>query len=147
MGDRAFRLVRLGSLLVVAGLLATLAPACAASAAWSSGATGTAGAAATTMPTGSAPSASASGNEVTVSWPVASFPDGAAVAGYVINRYNASTGAPATVGSGCSGVITATSCTELSVPAGTWVYTDTPVQLSWTGGESPLSPAVTVQPS
>ena len=43
------------------------------------------------------------------------------------------------MGSGCNGVVAATTCTEQSVPAGTWVYTETPVQLNWTGGASPDS--------
>jgi hypothetical protein len=30
------------------------------------------------------------------------------------------------------------------VPSGSWVYTDTPVQASWSGGESPTSGTVTV---
>ncbi len=66
------------------------------------------------------------------------------MAGYIVNRYNASTGAPATVGAGCSGVVTTTTCTEVSVAPGTWVYTDTPVQVNWTGGASPDSSAIVV---
>jgi hypothetical protein len=139
------RITRLGSLLVVAGLAATLAPASAASAAWSAGGSGHAGSAAATMPTGVAPTATALASQVTVGWPTASFSNGSAVGGYVVNRYNAVSGARATVGAGCNGIITTTSCTEASVPAGTWVYTDTPVQSSWTGGESQSSAAVTVR--
>jgi len=73
-----------------------------------------------------------------------SLSSGAPVAGYIINRYNALNGAAATVGAGCSGIVTTTTCTELSVPSGSWIYTDTPVQLSWMGTPSPASAAITV---
>jgi len=111
---------------------------------WTTTGSGSAAGAAATMPTGTAPSGSAVGSAVTISWPAATFADGVPVAGYVINRYNAATGGPATVGPGCNGVVTATSCTESSVPGGQWVYTDTPVQLGWTGGESAPSPVILV---
>jgi hypothetical protein len=75
------------------------------------------------------------------------FPNGSAVAGYVINRYSTVTGLPATVGSGCAGIITTTTCTEASVPSGTWTYTDTPVQINWTGGQSPKSTTIDVPTS
>ncbi|HEX6489406.1 MAG TPA: hypothetical protein VF137_11130 [Candidatus Dormibacteraeota bacterium] len=113
-------------------------------AAWSAPGSGAATAAAAVMPTGTAPAASASGSSVTVSWPAATFQNGAAVAGYVIKRYNAINGSVAAVGSGCSGIVTTTSCTEQSVPSGAWIYTDTPVQLTWTGGESSPSNSITV---
>jgi hypothetical protein len=90
------------------------------------------------MPTGGQPAGSATGGSVSIRWPAATLPNGIAVAGYVVRRFNAVTGAAATVGSGCSGVVATTTCTELSVPLGTWVYTDTP-KLSWTGGQSPDS--------
>ena len=81
---------------------------------------------------------------VTLSWTAATFPSGAAVAGYEIERLNAANGTPATVGAGCSGVVSATTCTEISVPAGSWVYTVTPVQKNWTGATSPDSSLLTV---
>lgn len=125
-------------------LAAWIAAAAPVSAAWVVPGPGSAAAAATTMPAGSAPTASAGTGSIAVRWPTASMANGVGVAGYVIKRYNAINGAGATVGPGCSGVVTATTCTELSVPAGTWLYTDTPVQLSWTGTESPPSGPVTV---
>jgi hypothetical protein len=70
--------------------------------------------------------------------------NGTAVAGYTISRYNVSTGASATVNASCSGTVTSTTCTEDSVPAGTWAYADTPVQDHWTGGQSPESAPVLV---
>ncbi|HEV2361854.1 MAG TPA: hypothetical protein VGS21_09150, partial [Acidimicrobiales bacterium] len=91
-----------------------------------------------------APSGSASGGSVTISWAAALMGNGTAVAGYVIRRYNSVNGAPATVGARCSGVVVATSCTESPVPSGSWVYTVTPVQMSWTGHESAPSGTITV---
>ncbi|HEV2360644.1 MAG TPA: hypothetical protein VGS21_02970 [Acidimicrobiales bacterium] len=123
---------------------AALAPASVAAAAWSESGSGAASGAATTMPTGSAPSGTAAGTSVTIIWSVAHMANGSAVAGYVVHRYNATNGSPASVGAGCSGVITTTSCTETSVAAGSWVYTDTPVQSSWTGGESASSGSISV---
>lgn len=108
-------------------------------AAWSAGGTGTGAARAATMPTGGQPAGSATGAAVTIRWTAVALSNGVPVAGYVINRFDAASGAQATVGVGCSGVLTTTTCTEQSVPAGTWIYTVTPVQLGWTGGQSPGS--------
>jgi hypothetical protein len=127
--------------LALAALGALSAPA---SATWSVPGSGSGAGAATTMPTGDTPSASVSVTSVTVSWTAAKLASGAAVAGYTVARYNASTGAPATVGASCSGTITATSCTESAVSAGSWVYTDTPVELNWRGAASAASASVIV---
>jgi hypothetical protein len=118
----------------------------AALAVWSVAGSGAAGGTATTMPTGNAPTATATANvtSVTVSWTAADITGSTAVTGYIIKRYNAINGSQATVGSACSGLVTNTSCTESNVPAGNWLYTDTPVEANWTGGDSPLSNAVTV---
>ena len=113
-------------------------------AAWSATGTGPAGAAATTMPAGAQPAVSVSGSSVTVRWSAATLPGGAAVSGYIITRINAVNGSAATVGAGCSGIITTTTCTEVVVPSGTWVYTDTPMQDNWTGTASPPSGAASV---
>jgi hypothetical protein len=118
--------------------------AAAAQAVWSTTGSGSGRGAATVMPTGTTPTAVASGSNVTVTWPAATFPDGSGVAGYVIHRYDAANGTPATVGAQCSATVTTTTCTEQAVPAGSWVYTDAPVQAAWTGGESSPSAAVTV---
>lgn len=137
---------RLSARLLVVLLAAPVAllPASAALAAWSAAGSGSAAGAAAVMPSGAAPSGSVAGTSVTVSWTAAQLSSGAAVAGYLISRTNANTGAPGTVGAGCSGVVTSTTCTEQSVPAGTWVYTDTPVQLNWSGGASPSSASLVV---
>jgi hypothetical protein len=133
---------------VAVAVVLPLVLACpAADAAWTGQGAGSAAGAATVMPTGSAPSGVVSGDQVTVSWPAAEFPNGADVAGYVVHRYNSATGAPATVNAGCSGVITTTSCTETGVAPGTWIYTDTPMQSNWTGTASAASAPVTVASS
>lgn len=138
--------VRRALYLLAGGLVvaSTLGPASSAFAAWSGQGSGSGAGAATVMPTGSTPTGTAVGTSVTVSWTAATLADGGPVAGYVLKRYNSTSGSPATVGASCSGVITATSCTESSVAAGTWVYTDTPVDSNWTGGQSPDSAAVSV---
>ena len=130
--------------LVAATAASIVATSSVALAAWNAQGSGSAGAAAATMPTGAAPTGSATGSSVSIRWPAVSLSSGAPVAGYIINRYNALNGAAATVGAGCSGIVTTTTCTELSVPSGSWIYTDTPVQLSWMGTPSPASAAITV---
>lgn len=129
------------SLPIGIGLL--LAPCAAAFGAWSATGTGATGGAATVMPTGATPSVSAAGTSVSVRWSLATLPGGAAVAGYVVKRYDATNGSLATVQANCSGTVTVTTCTESGVPAGSWNYTVTPVQSSWTGGESSYSAVVT----
>jgi hypothetical protein len=113
-------------------------------AAWSAHGTGSGGAASTSMPRGATPSAALSGATVVVRWSAASLPNGVTVMGYVIDRYDAATGVGQPVGTGCSGVITTTTCTEQNVPSGTWIYTDTPVLNNWSGMASSPSNAVTV---
>ena len=89
------------------------------------------------------PTASASGSSVTVSWRQATLADGTPVAAYSIKRYDAN-GVAQTVNAGCSGTIAALTCIETSVPSGTWTYSDTPLQNSWHGAESPKSAQVVV---
>ena len=136
-------MIRPRTFIAAAALANTLAfhPA-GASAAWSESGAGPGGAAAAVMPTGATPTLRSSGDTVTVVWAAANLSSGPAVAGYVVHRYNSVNGSPATVGGTCSGVVSGTSCTE-TVTSGTWVYTDTPVQLTWTGGESSESSPVT----
>jgi hypothetical protein len=97
------------------------------------------------MAAGNTPSAGLahppSGRDVTVSWTASggSVP----VDGYLVKRYS-SGGVQQTIGAACSGTIAATSCTESSVPAGSWRYSVTPVHQTWRGAESAQSSAVTV---
>jgi hypothetical protein len=53
-------------------------------AAWTASGTGTGAAGAVVMPAGGAPTAVASGRDVTVWWPTSTFPDGTPVAGYLL---------------------------------------------------------------
>jgi len=124
---------------VVAGILASPV---AALGQWNDSGAGGASGTATVMPTGNTPAAQVAGSSVTLQWTAARLPTGAAVQGYVITRYD-SNGTAHAVGSGCSGVITTTTCTETNVPAGQWSYTDRPVLNNWNGGES-IKATVTV---
>ncbi len=144
MKSRTIRQRRIAQLTCAVVAALVFAPTTQAFGAWSIPGSGAGAGAAATMPTGGEPSGSSSGTSVALSWPVARLSSGTAVSGYVISRFNEQTGAPASVGAGCSGIVTTTSCTELSVPAGTWTYTVQPVQANWSGGVSPESAAVTV---
>lgn len=117
----------------------------AAWAAWTIGSANAHGSSkARTMPTATAPTASASGTTVTVSWSAASFPGGPNVAGYVVRAYNATTNASRAVGGTCTGTVTALTCSDTGVSAGGWQYTVQTRQSGWVGPESAKSTTVTV---
>jgi hypothetical protein len=84
---------------------------------------------------GNAPTVNASGSSVTVSWSASTLSGGTAVAGYAVKRYS-STNVLQTIGAGCASTIVVLTCTETSVPNGTWKYGVTPVKATWTGAES-----------
>jgi hypothetical protein len=134
---------------LLAALLTCLlaASAITAWATWSAAATATShgAAAAATVNPGATPTATgAPGRTVTVSWGASTLTNGHAVDGYLVRRY-VSGGALQTTLAGCSGMISATSCTEAGVPVGSWRYTVTPViATNWRGAEGPLSGIVTV---
>lgn len=130
-------------LIATVGLVSVLSAT--AVAAWSVSGSGDAAAAAASVPAGNTPSAVASGSSVTVTWPAATLSSGGSLEGYVLARENVATKAVVSAEANCSGTITKTTCTELNVPAGTWTYTDTPVQLKWKGTASPASNSVTVE--
>jgi hypothetical protein len=116
---------------------------------WTAGSVvGGAGAsAAVTVNQGPTPTAVMAGQVATVSWAASTLSDGQPVGGYTVARYDATSLAPQTVGAGCAGTITATSCTEENVPAGSWKYAVTPViGANWRGAESAKSNAVTTDP-
>jgi hypothetical protein len=113
-----------------------------ASASWMGGGSGSAYSKAAVMPTGAKPTTSVTGRNVTVMW-TASTIGGAPVNGYNITRYN-NGGALQTIGAGCTGTISALTCTENAVPAGTWKYAVTPLQSSWIGTTGVKSVAVVV---
>jgi hypothetical protein len=127
---------------LLAVVIAAAAVPGAASAAWSGGGSVAGQVQAATMPGGSAPTVSATGHTITVNWSAGTVA-GQSVSDYTVKRYNGA-GVGQTVGAGCSGTLTGLSCTESSVPAGTWTYTVTPSLASWQGAESPASSAVTV---
>jgi hypothetical protein len=126
------------TLLCVAALL--WAPA--AHAAWTHSGSGTQWAKARSMPAGTTPTVSVSNRSVTVSWSQATI-GGTPVAGYVVQRYDTG-GNVQTIGSGCSGTVSALSCTETGVAAGSWKYTVQPKQGNWLGAESPQSASAVV---
>jgi hypothetical protein len=104
---------------------------------------GNGAAAATSVSQGATPTASAIGQAITVTWAPSTLTNGQAVTGYLVMRYDAGTLAPQTMLTACTGTVTATSCTEGSVPQGSWKYTVTPlIGASWRGAESAKSSAV-----
>jgi hypothetical protein len=115
-----------------------------ATASWSLSRSGSSAAKAKTLGAGNVPTGTVSGHKVTVTWSASSYTNGGAPAGYLINRYNATTGVLQTIGANCSGTIAALTCTENGVPAGLWKYTVTPVAGNWRGPESAKSATVTV---
>ncbi len=123
--------------------VAALTMVASATAAWQSPGSGSGYSGTKTMPTGSTPSASVSNRKVTVSWSASTLPGGGAVDGYLVKRYDTG-GVQQTIGADCSGTIAALTCTENSVPPGSWRYTVTPLLGNWRGSESPMSSTVTV---
>ena len=115
-----------------------------AAAGWSLTGSGSGAARAKMLGAGNVPTASKSGHKVTVSWTASSYTNGGAPGAYVVKRYDASTGALQTIGASCAGTITALTCTENGVPAGSWKYTVTPATGNWRGPESARSATVTV---
>ena len=123
--------------------IAAAAQPAAATAAWTHSGIGAPTAKALSMPTGNTPTASVSNRSVTVSWSASTMPGGGAVSGYLVKRYDTN-GNAQTIGSGCSGTISALNCTETSVPGGTWRYSVTPVKDNWVGTEGSQSSNATV---
>src|SRR5690349_9051123 len=105
-------------LLGVCGAFVLLTPG--AFAGWAVSAVGAGRAVAQAIPTAATPSATATGQSVTVSWSATTLPGGTPANGYVVRRYNASL-IQQTVLSSCASVTTNT-CVENNVPAGTWTY-------------------------
>ncbi len=116
---------------------------------WTAGAEagGNGGASATTVNQGATPTGNAVGSAVTVTWTASTLANAQAVGGYLVKRYHSGTGVVQTILSACTGTITALSCVESSVPAGSWKYTVTPkIGTNWLGQESSQSGTVTVTP-
>jgi hypothetical protein len=115
-----------------------------AAAGWALFRSGSGAAKAKTLGSGNAPGGTVSGHKVTLSWTASSYTNGGNAAGYLVRRYNTSTGAVQTIGSACSGTISALTCVESGVPAGSWQYTVMPATGNWRGAESAKSTAVVV---
>ncbi len=113
-----------------------------AAAGWVATGTGQGAAKALVMPQGAKPTAAATGTNITVTWSAVTV--GGASVTYTVQRFDGVTGAPASIGAGCAGTLSGTSCTETNVPAGTWRYSVTPVRHNWIGSESPRSDSVVV---
>ena len=125
-------------------LVALVAQAGTAVAAWSPSGNGAGAAQARQMPAGNQPTANVANRDVTVSWTQSAFGDGTPVSGYVVKRYDTD-GNVQTIGSGCSGTVSGLSCTESAVPGGAWKYSVTPKHgANWTGAESAQSATATV---
>jgi hypothetical protein len=97
---------------------------------------------------GATPTASETGGvNVVVRWGASSLSSGQPVDGYLVKRYDANTGAPATITGGCAGTVTDTTCAEAPTPVGDWKYTVTPVfAANWRGDESLRSGGVSIGP-
>lgn len=94
-------------------------------------------AAADALQAGSAPTATATNRNVTVTWTAGSTVGGRAATGYSVHRYASASGGTAVPATGgCAGTIVALTCTEAGVPAGLWYYTVTPSLSLWVGNES-----------
>lgn len=128
---------------LVAAAVVAAAVAAPAWAGWSVVGSGTASARAYAMPRGGTPTLGVSGRSVTVSWAASTLSDGVGVEGYVVVRWSTLGSAQAML-AGCTGVVTALSCTEPDVPLGTWRYTVAPASGAWRGADSPQSANIIV---
>ncbi|HET6830009.1 MAG TPA: fibronectin type III domain-containing protein [Solirubrobacterales bacterium] len=130
--------------LVFAGLaaLVLVAPA---GAAWNGGGNaGDARSKARSLGAVTAPSLSANGRSVAISW---TAPAGAPPGGYIVKRYDGS-GQSQSVGAACSGTVSGTSCTENGVSPGSWTYKVTAVRgANWRGAEGAGSSVTVDSPS
>jgi hypothetical protein len=106
-------------------------------AAWSISSSGNGAGRALSRPAGATPTKSVSSAAIALNWSAVTV-GGSAVDGYTVRRYTEA-GALQSITAGCSGAITATTCTETSVPVGRWQYTTQPVKGAWTGAESAKS--------
>jgi hypothetical protein len=111
---------------------------------WAGDAAGHGNAVTATMNPPADVTATADGTTVAVDWTAASVSTGAPVQGYVVTRLRVSDGATAAAcGTSDSDPATTVSCTDASVPDGTYRYRVTAVYESWTA-DSAASSDVTV---
>jgi hypothetical protein len=111
-----------------------------AQASWGGTGSGSTFSKARSMPTGNTPTTSITGRNVTVSWSTSSFAGGGPnISDYTVKRYNTG-GALQSIGSNCSGTVSALTCTENNVNPGSWKYSVTPKSgTNWVGTESSQS--------
>jgi len=124
---------------LVAAVVLALALATPGVAGWGSGGSGSGAAGAKSMPGGNTPTATLVLATVNVSWSASSFGGGPNVEGYIVKRYSGLGGGAQTPGGSCAGTVSGTSCSDSGIAPGTWTYTVTPVQGSWSGAESAQS--------
>lgn len=133
-------------------VLAFAVSATPAAAYWSFGGTGFGSGVAATMPAGNQPSASASSQNVTVSWTQSTFLGSSLGSypgsGYTLKRYAQGGSTPITPNASCattiSGAGATLQCVEAGVPYGSWQYTVTPQINTFTGDEGARSAVVAV---
>jgi hypothetical protein len=142
-------------LLPLLALVALAVCASPAAAYWKATGSGTGSATVDTLLGGPQPTASVSGQTVTVQWaqnafqgsPLGTYSGG----GYTIKRYPAAGGTAVTPNATCdttiSGATATLSCQEATTPLGSWQYTVTPVLKTWTGAESAKSSTAAVVPT
>jgi hypothetical protein len=143
--------VRRALALIATGLLfgASAQPALAA---WTSSASGSATGKAQQLTSVAQPTLSVGGQQVTVTWDQVSVQGSQVGAlaggGYTVTRYATGSSTPITPAAGCAGTRSGSaaqlSCTESSVPEGSWRYTVTPLLRNWRGSESALSASAVV---
>lgn len=129
-------------LLTVAGLvMAVLGVAGPALAYWLPTVLTNMSATAASLHQGNTPTVTVSGRDVSVAW----ASDSLTAATYAVNRYPAAGGTAATVQASCSGTLTAVSCVEKGLPAGTsWKYSVLPTLSGWVGTESGTSASAAI---
>jgi hypothetical protein len=115
-----------------------------AAAGWRVVASGGGKAKAKTLGSGNRPTGTVSGRKVTLTWTASTYAEGGAPAGYVVRRFDATSGVEQVVGAGCTGIINALTCTENSVAKGSWQYTITPATANWRGPQSVKSLTIVV---
>lgn len=104
-------------------------------------------AAADSMTAGKKPSiGTVSGRDVPLSWAASTtMATNTPVSGYVITRWDASSGgSSSTPGGTCAGLVAALSCTDVGAPSGSNYYTVTPKLGNWVGATSMRSNVATV---
>ncbi|MGZ5398988.1 MAG: DUF4082 domain-containing protein [Nocardioides sp.] len=96
------------------------------------------------LPLATGVTATANGQDgATVTWQAASLPEGVGPVVYQVTALPAGGGEPRSPGGTCTGIVSATSCGDIDVPDGTWVYRVAVRLGSWTGPISDPSSALT----